>query len=148
PMAVSHLAALMLEHGVEVRVLPGHADYLIPLAQPYGRFVEEMMGVQRYPEVHPAPGSGILEPYDVAAWSLPLMMGVTAERVRLTEGETQSATAIKTVAPLLQGGTEPVAKYYTCNYHMNNVFALVNAMQKAGGQVFLTYGTASVPALI
>jgi hypothetical protein len=41
------------------------------------------------------------------------------------------------VPPLLAGGSEPKAKYYSCNYHMNNVFVLVNAMQKLGGQVFM-----------
>ena len=70
--------------------------YLIPTAQPYGRFVDEMMGIQRYPEVHPAQGSGILEPYDVAAWSLPLMMGVKVEKVRLTKAE-QDTTRVPKV---------------------------------------------------
>jgi len=56
-----------------------------------------MLGVQRYPEVRPAPNSGILEPYDVAAWSLPMMMGVKAEKTKLSPGEQQSAAAIKAV---------------------------------------------------
>jgi hypothetical protein len=148
PITASRLAALMLEHGVEVRMPPDGSSFLIPLAQPYGRFVDEMMGVQRYPEVHPAPGSGILEPYDVAAWSLPLMMGVKAERVQLTEVESQKTTPIKSVPSLLPGGYESNAKYYICNYHMNNVFTLVNAMQKAGGQVFMVNEAGRPPTLI
>jgi hypothetical protein len=134
PIAASRLAGLMLEHGVEVRMPSDKNTFLIPLSQPYGRFVDEMMGIQRYPEVKPATNSGILEPYDVAAWSLPLMMGVRAEKVRLDDAEAKSATAIKTV-PWPGGGLTGSAKYYAVSDHQNNVFALINAMQKAGAQV-------------
>ena len=48
----------------------------VPLAQPYGRFVNEMLSAQRYPEVKLVPGKDIVRPYDVSAWTLPLMMGV------------------------------------------------------------------------
>lgn len=79
------LAHLMLDHGVEVRVA-ANGDFWIPLAQPYGKFVTEMFGTQRYPEVKLVPGKDIVRPYDVAAWSLPLMMGVEVERASLPEG--------------------------------------------------------------
>ena len=76
------LAALMVEHGVEVKQAPD-GDVFIPLAQPYGRFVEEMFARQDYPEVRLVPGRDIVRPYDVSAWSLPLMMGVDVERAPL-----------------------------------------------------------------
>ena len=78
------LARLMSDHGVEVKTA-GNGDVWIPLAQPYGRFVREMFGVQRYPEMKLVAGKDIVRPYDVAAWSLPLMMGVEVERGRLPE---------------------------------------------------------------
>lgn len=86
------LAALMAEHGVEVRQA-ANGDAWIPLAQPYSRFVEEMLTVQRYPEVRLAPGREIVRPYDVSAWSLPLMMGVTVERAALPDGLAPFAAA-------------------------------------------------------
>src|SRR5262249_13798204 len=49
PIAATRLAALMIEHGVEVRLSGDKKSFLIPSAQPYDRFVEEMLGVQRYP---------------------------------------------------------------------------------------------------
>ena len=73
------LADLMVLHGVEVKQA-ATGDVWIPLAQPYGPFIREMLTPQRYPEVKVQPGREILRPYDVAAWSLPLMMGVTVER--------------------------------------------------------------------
>src|SRR5437764_567902 len=126
PLTATHLAALMLEHGVEVRQAADKKSFLIATAQPYGRFVDEMMGVQRYPEVRPAANSGILEPYDVAAWSLPLMMGVKAEKVRLTAGEQQGATVISNV-PWPRGGLEGKGAYYSVSAGKNNVAALINA---------------------
>jgi len=136
PIAATNLAALMTEHGVEVRQSADKSAFLIACAQPYGRFVDEMMGIQRYPEVHPAPGSGILEPYDVAAWSLPLMMGVKAEKVRLAAGDDLASTVMKD-APWPSGGlADKTFKYHFAGARGNNVFALVNAMQKEGGQVF------------
>ena len=78
------LAALMVAHGVEVKQAAG-GDVWIPLGQPYGRFVTEMLTPQRYPEVKLQPGRDFVRPYDVAAWSLPLMMGVTVERGTLPD---------------------------------------------------------------
>ncbi|MFI5181969.1 MAG: M14 metallopeptidase family protein [Thermoanaerobaculia bacterium] len=79
PASARRLAALMAEHGVEVRRAPS-GDVYIPLAQPYGRFVQEMFEPQRYPEVKLVPGKEIVRPYDVAAWTMPMMMGVEARR--------------------------------------------------------------------
>src|SRR5258706_14260803 len=73
------LTALMLEHGVEVQRAE-NGDYWIPMAQPYSKFLVEMLEPQRYPEVRLQPGKDILRPYDVATWTLPLAMGVTVEK--------------------------------------------------------------------
>jgi hypothetical protein len=147
PVTASRLAALMLEHGVEVRLSADKKNYLIATAQPYGRFADEMLGLQRYPEVRPAPNSGILEPYDVAAWSLPLMMGVKAERVKISPEEQRGATVIK-AANWPTGGAAGKAAYYSVASHQNNVFALINAMQKAGGQVFFQGRSGESPTVV
>jgi hypothetical protein len=73
------LGALLLEHGVEIHQAE-NGDYWIPMAQPYSRFLVEMLEPQRYPEVRLQPGKEILRPYDVATWTLPLAMGVTVEK--------------------------------------------------------------------
>jgi hypothetical protein len=86
PVAAAKLVDLMLEHGVEVaqaseELQIGYSVYpagttVIPAAQPYRPFVLTMLQSQRYPEVRNATDARILEPYDVASWSLPLSMGV------------------------------------------------------------------------
>ncbi len=74
------MTAILLDHGVEVQQSES-GDYWISMAQPYSKFVAEMLEPQRYPEVRLQPGKEILRPYDVATWTLPLAMGVTVERV-------------------------------------------------------------------
>jgi hypothetical protein len=140
PITATNLAALMTEHGVEVRQSVDKSAFLIACAQPYGRFVDEMMGIQRYPEVHPAPGSGILEPYDVAAWSLPLMMGVDAKKVYLSPEERKTAAVIKEVT-WPDGGVAKDSKLVTVRDQGNNVFTLINEAQKLGVEVVMTPGT-------
>jgi hypothetical protein len=81
----ARLAGLLAEHGVELRAA-ANGDVYVPLAQPYGRFVKELLTAQRYPETKLVPGKDIVRPYDVSAWTLPLMMGVSVEQVRLPAG--------------------------------------------------------------
>ena len=147
PITAARLAGLMLEHGAEVRLSGDKKSFLIPTAQPYGRFVEEMMGSQRYPEVKPAPNSGILEPYDVAAWSLPIMMGVKAEKIKLTTDEQKSAMLLREV-PWPKGGLDGNGKYYSIHDDQNDVSKLINAMQKAGSQMFIARGVNQAPLVI
>ena len=82
PAAARRLAELFADHGVDVFSSDGES--WIPLGQPYGKFVRELMEPQRYPEVRVA-REEILEPYDVTAWSLPLMMGVSVELATMPE---------------------------------------------------------------
>jgi hypothetical protein len=97
-----HLAWLMAEHNVEVRQA-SNGDYWIPLAQPYAKFITEMMEPQRYPEVRLQPGRDVLRPYDVASWTLPLQMGVKVERATMP-------TATNRVTDIKPGIKEVIAR--------------------------------------
>jgi len=131
PVTAAKLAHLMREHNVGVSMAPGGKAFLIPTAQPYGKFVSEMFGVQRYPRVKPAAGPAIIAPYDVAAWSLPLMMGVEAEIVSLSPEQR------KTLRPISErdwpeGKLETGrAETYAIDHRANNVTRLINAALKA-----------------
>jgi hypothetical protein len=91
--AALQLVQVLRENGVESRIArqgfttrdgrgfpPGTVVFLA--AQPYRSFLIEMMERQRYPEVRQGPDTReIYRPYDVTAWTLPLMMGVECVRV-------------------------------------------------------------------
>jgi hypothetical protein len=90
------LTALLLEHGCDV-LQSENGDYWIPLAQPYSKFLVELLEPQRYPEVRLQPGKEILRPYDVATWTLPLAMGVAVERTAMPANE--SARPVTSIQP-------------------------------------------------
>ncbi len=148
PIEAIRLMELMWAHGVQVLQSSDKKAYLIPTAQPYGRFVDEMMGIQRYPEVHPAQGSGILEPYDVAAWSLPLMMGVKVEKVRLTKAEQETTRVPKVTIGDVESGLAGAGSYYALPLRQNMAFSLINSMQKAGKKVFVIRTEGKTPEVI
>jgi hypothetical protein len=80
----------MQENGVEVLYSESDNAYYIPTAQQYGRFAKEMLGVQRYPKVKLGAGPNIVPPYDMTAWSLPLIMGVSVEKVKISADKQSS----------------------------------------------------------
>jgi zinc carboxypeptidase len=93
PAAAMQMIDLLREHGVEARVARAEGttadgrqfpagSVVLPAAQPYRPFLVEMMERQRYPEVRQGPDTKeIFKPYDVTAWTLPLLMGVEWARV-------------------------------------------------------------------
>ncbi len=134
-VAAARLAQLMRAHGVEVLYSPERLEFLIPTAQPYGRFVTEILGVQRYPEVKPVAGPDIMPPYDVAAWSLPLLMGVKVEKVIL------GADARKSFRPAANSDWPPAkleksqAAVYAVSPTVTDATRLVNALLKQNANV-------------
>ena len=126
------LAALLAEHNVEIMSGPG-GDLWIPLAQPYGVFVREMLETQRYPEVKLVAGQDIVRPYDVAAWSLPLMMGVSVDK-----GTLPSAT--EPWWPPAAGGSAP-GGLAALTPGVESARAL-NAALRSGGRVSMLAGSA------
>jgi hypothetical protein len=74
---------------------------VFPAAQPYRAFLIEMMERQRYPEVRQGPDTKeIFKPYDVTAWTLPLMMGVDWARVNRPFDVAQEPTGDRGRSPV------------------------------------------------
>jgi hypothetical protein len=135
PASAAHLAFVMQENGVEVLYSASEKTYYIPTAQPYGRFVKEMMGTQRYPKVKLVSGPNIVPPYDMTAWSLPLMMGVSVEKLKLSKEKQGSLRELKESdwprGEVKDGG----ASVFVVSRESNNVSKLVNSVLKQKGTV-------------
>jgi hypothetical protein len=131
------LAALMQEHGVEVRQA-ADGDVWIPLAQPYGRFVAEMFERQDYPEVKLVAGRDIVRPYDVSAWTLPLMMGVEVQRAALPSGLQPFTAAAPALAAsgtvALAPGSPENARLVNAALRSTGHVAIARAAVSAGGR--------------
>lgn len=132
------LGELLVEHGVEV-FWASDDELWVPLAQPYGNFVREMLTTQRYPEVKLVPGKDIVRPYDVAAWSLPLMMGVRVERGTRTGRLEQFVSGKAALSPvtgsaaLPPGGAER-AKALNAALHAGGQVTVIDHVVGAGGR--------------
>ncbi|MHC4100363.1 MAG: M14 family metallopeptidase [Planctomycetota bacterium] len=78
PAAVRRVAKVLLLGGIELHTSEGEIEadgrtypagsIVIRRDQPYGSHVKDLFEVQRYPEGPP--------PYDVAGWTLPLLLGI------------------------------------------------------------------------
>ncbi len=121
------MVALLLRHGVEIERATGafevgNASYpagtvVIPAAQAYRPFLLTMLRSQRYPEVRPSVNGPIIEPYDVASWSLPLSMGVdlvespeplagTFERIAETDWPRQAVIIENPAGTIIPAGAD------------------------------------------
>jgi len=130
PVAAARLAHLMAENGAEVRVAED-GSYLLPTAQPLGRFVKEMLEPQRYPETRPAAGAPPMAPYDVAAWTLPMMMGVHVEKARLS-GTQRSASRLLKAGDWPRGGITGSGAVAVLDRRSTAAAGLLNEALKSG----------------
>jgi hypothetical protein len=137
PEMAARMVQLLREHGAEVRMSADGKAFYIPTAQPYGKFVEEMLTSQRYPEVRPAPGNPyIFQPYDVTAWTLPLLMDVKVDRVDVTADQAK-AFRMATDSDWPKGGAMGRGAVLAIAPKQNNATRLTNAVLKAKGNVSL-----------
>ena len=128
----AHLAHLLDDNAIEVLV--SATDFLVPTAQPYGKYAAELLGTQRYPEVRLVPDGPILEPYDVTTWSLPMLMGVEVHKEIVPASEAGAAHQI-TDADWPRGGIEGTGTVLALRRDENNAYRVVNDVLRNRGSV-------------
>jgi len=136
PGTANKLVKLMLQHGVEVKrttedVVAGQTvprgAFIIPTAQPYRPFIMEMMEPQSYPQMK-ADEAGF---YDVTAWTLPYLMGVTCLRVDvpITEQLEPALVLLHNMSPV------PGSETWTFSPRENAAYTAVMRLLKSGRTV-------------
>lgn len=93
PAAVRRLADVLIQTGVELHVSAGEIEadgrtypagsIVILRNQPYANHVKDLFDIQRYPDGDP--------PYDVAGWTLPMLLGVRRVEVMESLGDIELA---------------------------------------------------------
>ncbi len=143
PVAAGNLLELLLLHGVRVQTADepltvGRTTYpigtaVIPAAQPYHAFLRTMLQPQRYPEVVPHVGGPIIPPYDVTAWSLPILMGVEIETVDV---DVTGALSDLETAPWPEVEIAASDHGYLLPHSADSVYTAINRRLDDGGKVY------------
>mgnify|MGYP000200339278 CR=1 FL=1 len=108
--------------------------YVIYYAQPYGCFAKTLLEVQKYPELKSAPGEPVKKPYDLTAWTLPLLMDVKVVTVnRKFEVEVEEVREVKAPSGRIIGGEK--AECYVFTPESNASYKLAAALLKEGFKV-------------
>jgi hypothetical protein len=96
---------------------------VLKVGQPYGRFVKDLMELKPYPDIRKWPGGPPMPPYDNAAWTIPLLMGV--ESYEIAE-PFEADLELLPGAPVLEGSAEKSLSMLDCRD--NNAYHAVNLL--------------------
>jgi hypothetical protein len=154
PPTAALLVEKMLLQGIKVcqAAAPFTADglsypagtWVIPMNQPFARFVKAVFEEQSYPDLtkYPDLWQGIvaprkspnayLPPYDLAGWSLPFQMGVKATRVNTPLQASLTQIPSAGLAGSVAAGPGP---FYLVSPKTNNSYTAVNRILAKGGEV-------------
>ncbi len=144
PVAAARLVQLLQAEGAEVHradapfraggaaYLPG--SYVVRLAQPFGRWVKDILEPQRYPnDGAPPAGRGTARPYDVTAWTLGILMGV--EVVQVDRPFEAQLTMLAQPAEPPPGRVSGRGAVYVLDHAVNRSFVAMNRLLREGADI-------------
>jgi hypothetical protein len=112
-------------------------DWIVFASQPYRGHVKDLMERQSYPGRFDARGRAVA-PYDVAGWTLPLMMGVdVVEVAEPLHVAAERLDAVPRPAGAIVGEARPEGGFLTFEGRCNDDYKLLNRLLKAGVAVEL-----------
>jgi len=153
PGAAAELVRLLAAGGAEVITTAesfvadgkeyGTGTAIVPLAQPFGRWIKDLLEPQTYPDVRSGPGAPAERPYDVTAWTLGMLMGVDVEQIE---------SPFATPAPRPEIATEPPGRIVgegttaVVSRNANANVTLINRLLQSGARLAWTPAAISVGA--
>jgi hypothetical protein len=110
-------------------------SFVVKTAQPYKTFAWALLEKQKYPDMRQYPGGPPIPPYDNAAWTLPLQMGVLCDEVEEAfEAKLERIDAVPTPKVPAQGKSD----YFVLDARVNASYAMAVALLKDGAEVWRT----------
>lgn len=144
PITTSRMIEILQEGAVEVHWMENEfkidnitypaQSYVIFLEQPNGRYVKDLFEEQFYPDLRKSKKENPIEPYDVAGWTLPYLMGV--------KHFTIDKPAVINAAPLFDANYQKGkiqnsnSKYLISPAGLNVNSTLINHLQKENIKVY------------
>ncbi len=111
-------------------------SFVVRMDQPYKTYAWALLERQKYPDIRQYPGGPPVPPYDNAAWTLPLQMGVACDQI--DEPFEAKLEPVKTVTyPRASAGTGRGA-YLLLNSQANASYAVAHALLRNQAEVWRT----------
>src|SRR5262245_11748723 len=110
--------------------------YVIPMSQVFARYAKDLLEPQVYPEVRRGPNAPAEPPYDVTAWSLGMLLGVTVDFVYSPLAADLRMTPVQS-EPRIAGRVQGSGARYTFEYSGADTAIAINHLLKAGARVEL-----------
>ncbi len=121
------------EFRVDNTIYPADS-YVIFLSQPNGKYVKDLFEEQRYPDLRASKKEDPINPYDVAGWTLPYLMGVKHYTI---DKPFELQTTLLSDANYKKGFVEnKQGKYFIAQAGPNVNSTLINRLQKADVPVY------------
>jgi hypothetical protein len=115
--------------------------FVVKTAQPYKTFAWALLEKQKYPDMRQFPGGPPVPPYDNAAWTLPLQMGVLCDEIdEAFDAKLEKLDAVPYPKVPAQGKND----YFILDSRVNASYAMAIALLKDGAEVWRTKTKASV----
>lgn len=144
PAAVAKLLSIIQAEAGEVhraeapfiadgREFPAGTSVIL-LAQPFGRWIKDLLEPQVYPDVRgPDPGAPVDAPYDVAAWSLGMLMGV--ETIEIESPFTARLQLLTTDVEAPAGTVAGRGSIFIIGHEANNSIVAMNRLLRIGAEI-------------
>ena len=144
PGAVAAMVRLLQAEAAEIEVArePFIADdtvyaagtYVARLAQPFGRWIKDVLEPQTYPEIRwPHPDAPLDKPYDVTAWSLGMLTGVDVVQIDRPFDATLDLLLEEAEGP--PGTIVGEGETFVLSHDTNRSFTALNRLLGAGASV-------------
>ncbi len=138
PVTTSRMIEILQEGAVEVNWLENETkidnvtypaqSYVIFLVQPNGRYAKDLFEEQFYPDLRKSKKENPIEPYDVAGWTLPYLMGVKHFTI---DSPVELNATLLTDANYSKGNVQSSnSKYFISASGLNVNSTLINKLQK------------------
>ncbi|MBN1224977.1 MAG: hypothetical protein JXB23_17135, partial [Candidatus Aminicenantes bacterium] len=115
------------------KVFPADS-FVVLLSQPYRPYVQNLLEIQKYPDMRLYPGGPPIPPYDTAGWTLPLQMGVQC--VQIQKSFNADLTKLEKVPDQTVTPPQKTAPCIVLDSRLNNSYSVIFPLLKESVEIY------------
>jgi len=109
-------------------------SFVALLSQPYRPYVQNLLEIQKYPDMRLYPGGPPIPPYDTAGWTFPLQMGVRCEQIQ--KAFDVDLIKLEKVPPPSVTPPQKTAPYIVLDSRLNNSYSVIFSLLKEEVEIY------------